>query len=101
MEVNYQQISCITLIRVHLTMHLVHPNYKYHLCVCMNLVHPSNNVMYIVTTMSVCVCVCVCVQNRLTGLWHTTQELVWVQAMALFDGATWLISCVYTCGEFA
>ena len=39
MEVNYQQISYMTLIGMHSTMHLVHPN----------LCH--------VTTMCVCVCV--------------------------------------------
>ena len=54
-EVNYQQNSYRTVIRVHLTMHLMHPNYCQItiMCVCL--------CMYICLCVCTSHCVCVCV----------------------------------------
>ena len=50
MEVNYQQISYMTFIGVHSTMHLVHPN-ECRVCVC---VHVSVGTHVYVCTLGAC-----------------------------------------------
>ena len=62
-EVNYQQISYMTLIGVYSTMHLVHPN----------LCHGTTVCLFVYVCVCVCVCahVCVCVHCKPSQVYPT------------------------------
>ena len=68
MEVNYQPISYTTLIGVHSTMYLVHPNYNFVICACVCVCirdFVSVCTYYVRVRMHVHVCACVFVGSYL------------------------------------